>query len=72
MTADPEQIDRNYAEIRSRREKVRLFDSPRERWRKYYDNFVREVEWALHRVRAPPAQDVLHHKDVLEGSIGGA
>ncbi len=51
MTADPEKIDRDYAEIRSRREKVRLFDSPRERWRKYYGNFVREVEWALLELR---------------------
>jgi len=51
MTADSEQIDRDYAEIRSRREKVRLFDSPRERWRKQYGNFVRECEWALLELR---------------------
>ena len=51
MVADPEKVDRDYAEIRSRREQVRLFDSPRERWRKYYGNFVRETEWALLELR---------------------
>ncbi len=47
LTADAAQVDRDYAEIRSRREPIRLFDSPRERWRKGYGNFVREAEWAL-------------------------
>lgn len=55
---DPESVDRAFLEIRSRREKVRLLDSPRERWRKYYANFVREVEWALLELRKyfPQAQ----------------
>jgi len=58
MADDPEEIDRQYAEIRSRREKIRLLDSPRERWRKKYGNFVREVEWALLELRKhfTPAQ----------------
>lgn len=51
MTADPEQIDRDWAEIRGRREKIRLLDSPRERWRKRYGNLVREFEWALLELR---------------------
>ena len=51
MVSDPEKIDREYAEIRSRREKLRFFDSPRERWRKRYGNFVREAEWALLELR---------------------
>jgi hypothetical protein len=51
MTTDPERVDREYAEIRSRREKIRLLDSPRERWRKQYGNFVREAEWALLELR---------------------
>lgn len=51
MTTDADRIDREYAEIRSRREKVRLLDSPRERWRKRYGNFVREAEWALLELR---------------------
>jgi len=51
MTTDSERIDREYAEMRSRREKIRLLDSPRERWRKQYGNFVREAEWALLELR---------------------
>ena len=51
MTADADQIDADWSEIRSRREKIRLLDSPRERWRKRYGNFVREAEWALLELR---------------------
>jgi len=51
MSGDPEQIDRDWAEIKRRREKIRLLDSPRERWRKRYGNFVRESEWALLELR---------------------
>ena len=51
ISGDPEQIDRDWEEIKSRREKVRLTDSPRERWRKRYGNFVREIEWALLELR---------------------
>lgn len=57
MTADPEQIDRDWAEIRSRREQIRRFDSPRERWRKRYGNFVREAEWALLELRKHFSQE---------------
>lgn len=57
MTADPEQIDTDWAEIRSRREDIRLFDSPRERWRKRYGNFVREAEWALLELRKHFSQE---------------
>jgi hypothetical protein len=66
MTTDPERIDREYAEIRSRREKVRLFDSPRERWRKYYGNFVREVEWALLELRKHFTQD--EYEEIVVGT----
>ena len=66
MTADPEKIDRDYAEIRSRREKVRLFDSPRERWRKYYGNFVREIEWALLELRKHFTQD--QYEEIVVGT----
>ena len=51
LSGDPEQIDRGWEEIKGRREKVRLTDSPRERWRKRYGNFVREIEWALLELR---------------------
>ncbi len=51
MSTDPEQVDRDFTTIRARREDVRFFDSPRERWRKRYGNFVREAEWALLELR---------------------
>ncbi len=57
MTTDAEQIDREFAEIRARREEVRFFDSPRERWRKRYGNFVREAEWALLELRKHFSQE---------------
>ncbi|MCP4240558.1 MAG: hypothetical protein GY772_08335 [bacterium] len=51
LLSDPEKIDLGWEHMKSRREKVRLFDSPRERWRKHYGNFVREAEWALLELR---------------------
>ena len=51
MSPDPDEIDRGWTEIKTRREKIRFFDSPRERWRKRYGNFVREAEWALLELR---------------------
>lgn len=66
LTADAARIDREWLEIRSRREKVRWFDSPRERWRKSYGSFVREAEWALLELRThfTPAQ----YEDIVVGT----
>jgi len=52
LSGDKEAIDRGYREIKARREVVRWSDSPREKWRKRYGNFVREAEWALLELRA--------------------
>jgi hypothetical protein len=51
LSGDKEQVDRDYADIKSRREILKWSDSPREKWRKRYGNFVREVEWALLELR---------------------
>ena len=51
LSGDREQVDRDYVQIKSRREIIHRFDSPREKWRKRYGNFVREVEWALLELR---------------------
>ena len=51
LSGDKTQIDQDYTEIKSRRETIRWHDSPREKWRKRYGNFVREVEWALLELR---------------------
>ena len=51
LSGDQKQVDRDYKQIKSRREVIHRFDSPREKWRKRYGNFVREVEWALLELR---------------------
>ena len=51
LSGDKELVDRDYADIKSRREILKWSDSPREKWRKRYGNFVREVEWALLELR---------------------
>ena len=48
---DRDQLEADYSEIKSRREKIKLFEAPREKWRKRYGNFVREMEWALLELR---------------------
>ena len=40
-----------YRIVLGHREPVRFFDSPGERWRKTYGNFVREIEWACSELR---------------------
>ena len=51
LSGDKEQVDRDYTAIKARRELIKRFDSPREKWRKRYGNFVREAEWALLELR---------------------
>lgn len=51
LSGDKEEIDTGYQAIKQHRETVRWNDSPREKWRKRYGNFVREVEWALLELR---------------------
>jgi hypothetical protein len=51
LSADPAQVERDYTVVRARRERRRPWDSPRERWRKAYGDFVREMEWALLELR---------------------
>jgi hypothetical protein len=49
---DPAKADADYARVVALRERVRLLDSPREKWRKMYGSYIRELEWVygeLHR-----------------------
>lgn len=48
---DPREVESAYIRVRAQRERIRPWDSPRERWRKTYGNFVRESEWALLELR---------------------
>lgn len=42
---DRGEVDAQYAALRAMHEPILLWDSPRERWRKFYGNMVREIEW---------------------------
>jgi hypothetical protein len=66
LSGDPDQVERGYTDIKSRRETVRLFDSPREKWRKRYGNFVRELEWALLELRKYYSQK--QYEDIVIGT----
>ena len=46
-----EKVDAAYKTILGYREPVKFFDSPREKWRKTYGNYVREIEWACSELR---------------------
>lgn len=63
---DREKLELDYQEIRSRREAIRFFESPREKWRKRYGNFVREVEWALLELRQYYSQE--QYEDIVIGT----
>ncbi|MBT4519944.1 MAG: hypothetical protein HOC23_08045 [Halieaceae bacterium] len=66
LTGDSDQINEDYAEIRSRREQVKLFDSPHEKWRKRYGNFVREMEWCLLELRKHYSQQ--QYEEIVVGT----
>jgi len=51
VSGDPEGMDRAYGRVLAQREPLRLFDSPRERWRKGYGRFVRELEWVSQELK---------------------
>lgn len=48
---DPAKADADYAAVLALREPVRLFDSPREKWRKMYGAYIRELEWVFGELR---------------------
>jgi hypothetical protein len=66
LCADQEQINRDYQKIRAHREPIKLFDSPREKWRKAYGNFVREIEWCLLELRKHYSQQ--QYEDIVIGT----
>ncbi|MBT4160936.1 MAG: hypothetical protein HOC70_08805 [Gammaproteobacteria bacterium] len=63
---DVEQLEADYASIKDRREPVHWTDSPREKWRKRYGDFIREVEWALLELRKYFSDD--QFEDIVVGN----
>lgn len=47
MYEDPERVERDWAEVKAKRNGITRLDSPNARWKKTYGNFVRELEWAF-------------------------
>ena len=66
LSGEAEQIDEGYQAIKQYRETVRWCDSPREKWRKRYGNFVREVEWALLELRKHFSQQ--QYEEIVVGT----
>ena len=48
---DRQAVEKAYQTILAQREPIRFTESPREKWRKTYGNFVREIEWACMELR---------------------
>ena len=51
VSEDVGKVDDGYAQVVALREPVRLFDSPREKWRKIYGSYIRELEWVYGELR---------------------
>jgi hypothetical protein len=66
LSDDPNTIDEGWAEIKTKREVIKWSDSPRQRWRKSYGNFVREAEWALLQLRKHFSQQ--QYEDIVIGT----
>jgi hypothetical protein len=45
VSEDADKVDDEYRRVVAIREPIRLFDSPRDRWRKMYGSYVRELDW---------------------------
>lgn len=51
VSEDAGKVDDGYARVVAMREPVRLFDAPREKWRKLYGAYIRELEWVYGELR---------------------
>lgn len=45
VSEDAGKVDEEYRQVVALREPIGLFDSPRDRWRKLYGSYVRELDW---------------------------
>ncbi|MBW2697709.1 MAG: hypothetical protein JRE70_14615 [Deltaproteobacteria bacterium] len=51
VSEDVDKVDDAYQQICALREPVRLLESPRDKWRKTYGAYIRELEWVLGELR---------------------
>lgn len=70
VSGDPTAVDRAYAAVLAKREEVGLFDSPRERWRKGYGRFVRELEWVSRELKKHLSDE--EYQALVSGAVARA
>lgn len=51
VSEDAAKVDDAYQQVLALREPVRLLDPPRDKWRKLYGSYVRELEWVYGELR---------------------
>ncbi len=51
VSEDAGKVDDEYARVIAMREPIRFFDSPRDKWRKTYGAYIRELEWVYGELR---------------------
>ncbi|MBW2289835.1 MAG: hypothetical protein JRG80_07100 [Deltaproteobacteria bacterium] len=51
VAEDGAKVDDEYHQLVALRDPVRLFDSPRDKWRKLYGSYVRELDWVYDELR---------------------
>ena len=58
VSEDAGKVDDRYRAIVALREPIHFFDSPRDKWRKTYGSYVRELEWVYGELRQhfPPEE----------------
>lgn len=58
---EADQVDRDWQQVKAARKQVRRWDSPHQRWRKTYGNFVRELEWAYAELKPRLSEPDFEH-----------
>ena len=51
VSDDAGKVDDAYRQVLALREPIRLFDSPRDKWRRMYGSYIRELEWVYGELR---------------------
>jgi hypothetical protein len=60
VSEDAGKVDDGYYQVISLREPVRFFDSPRDKWRKIYGAYIRELEWVYGELRQRFSHEEYH------------
>jgi len=74
VAEDADEVDAAYEAIVAQREPVRLFDSPRDKWRKMYGSYIRELNWVYGELKGHFPHDEYEELvvDIMARTIRGA